>query len=85
MRCTRFMGSADLSRILMRHARQARGVGNPLVAAYLRSYIARVGLQANVKNSNYVRALITDTMYSLRCVLPAEWRARSVPHERRPS
>eukprot|EP00698_Gefionella_okellyi_P012762 TRINITY_DN3458_c0_g1_i1.p1 TRINITY_DN3458_c0_g1~~TRINITY_DN3458_c0_g1_i1.p1 ORF type:complete len:957 (+),score=233.47 TRINITY_DN3458_c0_g1_i1:41-2872(+) len=66
VRCTRFMGAADISRMLLRHAAMIRGIGDPLIAAFARSYLIRVGLQGAPHAVDYMTTCIFDFLFTFQ-------------------
>ncbi|XP_058453184.1 VPS35 endosomal protein sorting factor-like isoform X2 [Malaya genurostris] len=55
----RFISSKEFSSILMRLTRMIRGVGDPLVAAYARCYLCRVGM-AVTTDKEYLKENLND-------------------------
>lgn len=64
LRLYRFLDPAACSSILYRVAYQARGVGNPLIANYLRLYVLRTALFLVPVSDPYLRFLMVD---AVRC------------------
>ncbi|XP_018335730.1 UPF0505 protein C16orf62 homolog isoform X2 [Agrilus planipennis] len=58
-----FLTSSEFSAALLRLTRMIRGIGNPLVAAYARCYICRVGITVTTtsnSDSNYLKENFND-------------------------
>lgn len=52
LRSYSFLTSREYSAALLRLTRMVRGIGDPLVAAYARCYLCRVGISVQSENSN---------------------------------
>ena len=61
LECYRFIYDADFAAILLRLAQSIRGIGNPIVAAYARLYLARMA--AKVRKYPVPRTIYSHTMY----------------------
>lgn len=59
LNCYRFLTDKEFSQALMRLTKMTRGMGDPLVAAYARAYLCRVGQRIDTHNS-YVMLNFTD-------------------------
>lgn len=57
-----FLSSTEFDRILCRLARMIRGIGDPLVAAYARCYLCRVGSTVST-NYDFIKDLLTDFLF----------------------
>eukprot|EP00055_Hartaetosiga_balthica_P011758 m.54685 g.54685 ORF g.54685 m.54685 type:complete len:923 (+) comp7726_c0_seq3:32-2800(+) len=61
----RFLPKIDLDDILSRLMKQARGIGDPLVAAYTRCYICKVGKLVVPNARNYLQIALDDQMRNM--------------------
>lgn len=59
----------DFSATLIRLSRAIRGVGNPLVAAYARCYLMRVGREKFIQDSSFVVENVRDLLLSYHQVI----------------
>nr|SVE72817.1 EOG090X02HV [Ceriodaphnia reticulata] len=59
-----FLENTDFSATLIRLSRAIRGVGNPLVAAYARCYLMRVGREKFIRNPSFVIENVRDLLLS---------------------
>lgn len=59
----------DFSATLIRLSRAIRGVGNPLVAAYARAYLMRVGREISMQNHTFVVENVRDLYLSYNQVI----------------
>nr|SVE76887.1 EOG090X02HV [Daphnia lumholtzi]SVE78113.1 EOG090X02HV [Daphnia lumholtzi] len=59
-----FLENTDFSATLIRLSRAIRGVGNPLVAAYARAYLMRVGREIRLQDRSFVVENVRDLYLS---------------------
>nr|SVE89762.1 EOG090X02HV [Daphnia sinensis] len=59
-----FLENTDFSATLIRLSRTIRGVGNPLVAAYARAYLMRVGREIRLEDRSFVVENVRDLYLS---------------------
>nr|SVE92271.1 EOG090X02HV [Megafenestra aurita] len=59
-----FLENIDFSATLVRLSRAIRGVGNPLVAAYARCYLMRVGREKFIQDRSFVIENVRDLLLS---------------------
>eukprot|EP00049_Salpingoeca_infusionum_P003952 m.73039 g.73039 ORF g.73039 m.73039 type:complete len:934 (+) comp12354_c1_seq1:63-2864(+) len=65
LKCYRFKDEREIEGALDRMARQLRGVGNPLVAAFARCYICKVGMEVAPLVRSYQMPLFDDVVSTL--------------------
>jgi hypothetical protein len=65
-------------KILQRLAKVLRGVGDPLVAVYARSYLARKGRELVRAEKGYLGTCVEDAMYILKTQVPTQTFKESV-------
>jgi hypothetical protein len=73
LRCSRFIGATELSRVLLRHAAMIRGLGDPLVATYARAYLMRIGVQAEIGGTDFMTTALYDFLFTAQ-----QWESRPV-------
>eukprot|EP00043_Microstomoeca_roanoka_P016135 m.163872 g.163872 ORF g.163872 m.163872 type:complete len:929 (+) comp16396_c7_seq1:53-2839(+) len=61
----RFLGDVDVNETLKRLTMQMRGIGDPLVAAYSRCYLCRVGVRVAPRARSYLMPLFNDLMATM--------------------
>ncbi|EGD73723.1 hypothetical protein PTSG_05429 [Salpingoeca rosetta] len=64
----RFLGAIDIDATLTRLTSQIRGVGDPLVAAYCRCYLARVAVRVAPRARAFLMPLFRDLMATMKQV-----------------
>ncbi|KAF6031522.1 C16orf62 [Bugula neritina] len=62
LKCYSFFKPSEMSDALSRLAVMVRGIGNPLIAAYSRCYLCRVGIIINPRQKDYIKKCFGDTL-----------------------
>ncbi|XP_055636101.1 VPS35 endosomal protein sorting factor-like [Toxorhynchites rutilus septentrionalis] len=75
----RFLSSNEFNTILMRLSHMIRGVGDPLVAAYARCYLCRVGM-AVTTDREYIRENLHDILLVYHTIFNGGIRAEIAKH-----
>ncbi|EDV22361.1 uncharacterized protein TRIADDRAFT_28863, partial [Trichoplax adhaerens] len=60
LRCYKYISLDEHKRVLIRLARTIAGIGDPLVAAYARAYLCRVGILVTPSLRDYCNLCLTD-------------------------
>jgi hypothetical protein len=58
--CYKFLTNQEFTQALVRLTKMTRGMGDPLVAAYAKAYLCRVGQRVAMKERDYVKINFTD-------------------------
>ena len=67
VQCYAFLSPEELPKILARLGHIARGLGHPLVAAYARAYLARIG-----RDIHFVGGMLQDFLFTFQAVKPKD-------------
>lgn len=63
LRCHQFLtGYADFPNVLSRLANMTRGIGDPMVATYMRAYLVRCGININANLKPYIQTCFQDNL-----------------------
>jgi hypothetical protein len=71
IRCYKFINPKEIDAALLRLSKMIRGIGDPLVAAYARCYLIRIGIQVS-NNRDYMKASFTDFLITYPTVSKIE-------------
>ena len=63
-KCYKFLTNGEFENILNRIANIIRGVGDPLVAVWIRVYLARVGKRILPENTSFVKSAFFDYLFT---------------------
>jgi len=64
LKCCFFIDMNDFSSTLIRLSRAIRGIGDPLIAAYARCYLMRVGGEKFIRDRSFVLENVKDFLFS---------------------
>ena len=65
LRCYSFLTDREYTQALIRLTRMVRGMGDPLVAAYSRAYLCRVGMSVAPDSRTHLMPNFTDYLCTL--------------------
>ena len=70
LKCYSFLTNKEYTQALIRLSKMVRGIGDPLVAAYARAYICRVGMSIAPESRTHLMGNFTDYLstFSQVCV-----------------
>ena len=63
-KCYKFLTDGEFKNILNRIANIIRGVGDPLVAVWVRVYLARVGKRTLPDDTSFVKSALFDYLFT---------------------
>ena len=66
LKCYRFLAVDEYSHALIRLSHMIRGVGDPMVATYCRSYLCRKGIEVAPNRREHLLTLFYDFAFSQR-------------------
>ena len=77
-KCYKFLTDGEFKNILNRIANVIRGVGDPLVAVWVRVYLARVGKRTLPDDPSFVKSALFDYLFTWSQFLDTSPVARAV-------
>ena len=68
LRCYSFLTNREYTQALIRLSRMVRGIGDPLVSAYGRAYLCRVGMNVAPETRTHLMSNFTDYLATIQQV-----------------
>ena len=69
MKCYSFLTNKEYTQALIRLTKMVRGIGDPLVSSYARSYLCRVGMSIAPESRMHLMPNFTDYLATFTQVL----------------